>query len=191
MIKTKADLKYYLKSDQIALGKETLNRPRFGRDEIWRFERLLRYTEYYSNNRNSFFNNLAFYYLKFCFHRLSVRLGFSIPINVFDEGLSIAHYGSIVVNDKAKIGKNCRIQENVTIGSTGGNEEAPTIGNNVFIASGVRVIGNITIGDNIAIGANAVVVHDFLESGITVGGIPAKKISDKGSKSFMFWIGSD
>lgn len=49
-------------------------------------------------------------------HKMAVRLSFSIPINTFGEGLSIAHYGPIVVNDRARVGKNCRIHVGVNIG---------------------------------------------------------------------------
>ena len=87
-----------------------------------------------------------------------------------------------MVNRNAKVGKNCRIHEGVTIGATNGQSEAPILGDNVFIASGAKIIGNIKIANNVAIGANAVVVKDILEEGITVGGVPAKKISDNGSE---------
>lgn len=113
------------------------------------------------------------------FHRLRVKYGFSIPLNVFGPGLSIAHFGSIVVNGNAKIGENCRIQDSVTIGATNGESDAPVIGNNVFIGSGARIIGKV----NIAIVANAVVVKDFNKSGITIWGVSAKKISDNNSHS--------
>ena len=185
MIKSKSDLKRFLDSDKRALHYKTQNKPRFGRDEIWKFEILLRKNEYYTNVKKGVLSKISFAYYKYKFHKLSVKLGFSIPVNVFDEGLSIAHYGSIVVNQNARVGKNCRIQENVTIGSTDGNDEAPTIGDNVFIASGVRVIGNITIGDRVSIGANAIVTKSFEENHITIAGVPAKKISDNGSDNFI------
>lgn len=185
MIKTKADLQEYLMCDKIALHYTDCKKPRLGRDEIWKFEILLRYAEYYTNNRNGLLNKVLYAIYKFKFHKISVKLGFSIPVNVFDKGLSIAHYGSIVVNDHAKIGRNCRIQENVTIGSTGGSEKAPQIGNNVFIASGARIIGDVVIADNVAIGANAVVTKSFTQENITIAGIPAKEISKKGSTGFV------
>ena len=81
------------------------------------------------------------------------------------------------------IGKNCRIQDGVTIGATNGSTCAPQIGNNVFIGSGAKIIGDIRIADDVAIGAQALVVKSILESGITVGGIPAKKISNNDSHS--------
>lgn len=102
-------------------------------------------------------------------------MGYSIPLNVFAEGLSIAHRGTIIVNGDAKIGKNCRIQDGVTIGATNGSACAPKIGDNVFIGSGAKIIGNIKIADDVAVGAQALVIKSVLEKGITVGGVPAKK----------------
>ena len=113
-----------------------------------------------------------------------MRLGFSIPLNCFGPGLSIAHYGTITIGN-AKVGRNCRIQEGVNIGSTGGGKKAATIGNNVFIGTGAKIIGDISIADNCVIGANSVVVKSITESGITVAGVPAKKISDNDSTAFI------
>lgn len=185
MIKTKEDLREYLICDQYALHQERRCRPRFGRDEIWRFEILLRKAEYYTNNRKNLINEILYLIYKFRFHRISVKLNFSIPLNVFGKGLSIAHYGPIVVNSNARIGDYCRIQECVTIGSTGGSDRAPQIGDFVFIASGARLIGDIKIGNNVAIGANAVVTKSFDENHVTLAGIPAKVISSHGSDAFI------
>ena len=183
MINSRKELVEYLECDKNALGFPR-KKPRLFRDEIWRFEILLRKYEYYSNV-STFINRIILPFYKFRYHKLAIKLGFSIPINVFGKGLSIAHYGAIVVNSNCKIGDYCRIQENVTIGSTNGENSAPQIGNNVFIGSGARIIGNIKIGDDISIGANAVVVNNFEEASITIAGIPAKKISNKGSSSFI------
>ena len=102
---------------------------------------------------------------------------------MFGPGLSIAHYGTIVVNDAARVGKNCRIHEGVNIGATNGSLRAPQIGDNVFIGTGAKIIGDLTIADDVAIGANAVVVKSITEKGVTYGGIPAKKISANNSHS--------
>ena len=185
MIKTKRDLKEYLLCDQYALYQEGRRRPRFGRDEIWRFEILLRKAEYYTNNRKKLINKILYVIYKYKFHHMSVKLGFSIPLNVFGKGLSIAHYGPIVVNSNARIGNYCRIQECVTIGSTGGSDMAPQIGDFVFIASGARLIGDIRIGNNVAIGANAVVVKTCNDNHVTLAGVPAKIISRHGSEGFV------
>ena len=184
MIQTKDDLRTYIKQDAIALKCDGKKRPRLFGDEIWKFQRTLRKLEYYTNrgNHNKLFK-LKSLITRFRFKRLSIKLGFSIPINVFEEGLSIAHYGYIVVNKHAKVGKNCRIQEGVTIGATNGNTNAPKIGDNVFIGSGAKIIGDISIADDVAIGANAVVVKSIMEGSATYAGVPAKKISDNNSHS--------
>ena len=66
-----------------------------------------------------------------------------------------------------------------------GSVEKTVIGNNVFIATGAKVLGNIKIADGVCIGANAVVIKDILEPNITVGGIPARKISENNSSNFF------
>ncbi|MCX6681781.1 MAG: serine acetyltransferase [Methanoregula sp.] len=181
MITSKKDFFLYVEADRIALGIKK-KKPSIIGDEIWKFERLLRKVEYYHNCRNYFPWNLYLLYLKFILHYYSVYLGYTIPKNTFGSGLSIAHIGTIVVSSYARIGENCRIHACVNIGTQAGYaDKAPKIGNNVYIGPGVKIFGDISIADNIAIGANAVVNKTFTERGITIAGIPAKKISDKGS----------
>lgn len=182
MINNKESYKYYLKCDKIALGKK-YRRPKIIGDDIWKFERLMRKTEYYTNCSTNIFRKIYSKYLQYKYYKTRIRLGFSIPLNVFGPGLSIAHYGTIVVNGNAKIGKNCRIQESTTIGATNGSQKAPILGDNIFIGSGARIIGDISIANDIAIGANAVVNKTFTEDGITIAGVPAKKISNNNSHS--------
>jgi serine O-acetyltransferase len=113
-------------------------------------------------------------------------LGFSIPINVFGPGLSIAHRGTIVVNHGARVGANCRLHVCVNIGTEAGKSNgAPEIGDNCYIGPGAKLFGPIRLGDNLAIGANAVVNASFPEGNMTIGGVPAKKISDKGSDGLL------
>lgn len=73
-----------------------------------------------------------------------------------------------------KIGSNCHINQQVTIGFTK-KKEPPVIGNNVCVGCGAKVLGQIEIGDNVTIGANAVVIKD-IESNCVVGGVPAQII---------------
>jgi serine O-acetyltransferase len=89
------------------------------------------------------------------------------------EGTRFGYGGiGVVVHAKAKIGENCVIGQNVTIGSRG---EAPVIGNNVFISPGAKCIGG-KIGNNVIVGANAVVTKDIPDNCV-VAGVPAKIIS--------------
>lgn len=184
MIYTKQDLKEYLCADARANNRKSTS-PKFLGDYIWKFIVTLRKMEYYTNQLG--FSRLitlpARAYYKFRFNNLSLKLGYSIPVNVVSKGLSLVHYGTIVIAKGAEIGENCRIHEGVTIGATNGHREAARIGNNVFLASGAKIIGEVTIADDVAIGANAVVTKSILEKGTTWGGIPAKKISDHDSHS--------
>ena len=181
MISSRKDLTEYLKQDKKALGMESKSRPsRFG-DDVWRFEILMRKTEYHVNCSRTPVGKLIALWYRFRFLRRSVKLGFGIPLNVFGPGLSIAHYGALVVNSKARVGRNCRIHAMVVIGATGGNPKAPVIGDNVYIGAGAKIIGDIHIADDVAIGANAVVVKSIDEPGTTWAGVPARKISDGNS----------
>ncbi|MBS6717468.1 hypothetical protein [Bifidobacterium longum] len=175
MITSKEEYKAYLEHDRIALGEIRSYPLPF--DVIWRFERLLRKAEYYRNCHRTVIGKMYAYWLHYRVHGFGQKLGFSIPLNVFGPGLSIAHVGTIVVNGNAKVGKNCRIQECTTIGATNGSGDAPILGDNIFLGSGARIIGGVELADDVAVGANAVVVRDVLTPGITVAGVPARQIS--------------
>lgn len=86
-------------------------------------------------------------------------------------------YGGIgvVIHKRVIIGQNCNIGTNVTIGGKSPHYKVPVIGDNVYIATGAKIIGPINIGDNVTIGANAVVVKDVPNFAV-VGGVPAKII---------------
>lgn len=182
MIKTKEQYQHYLAADKAAFAKP--KNFKFSLKECiaphytWRFQRRLRKLEYYRNCRHDFFGRLIYVFLKYRFSRVSLRFGFSIPENVFGPGLAIVHYGTIVVSHRAKVGKNCRIHVCTNIGASGGNLEAPQIGDNVYIGPGVKIFGDIVLGNNIAIGANSTVNKSFLEEGIMIAGSPARKIKD-------------
>lgn len=183
MIKSKNDLYLYLEKDKAALRKD-YKKPKLFHDIIWKYEIIMRKCEYFQNCKKSFWGKFICKIYKFRYVRLGQKLGFSIPLNVFGEGLYIVHYGSIVVNQYAKIGKNCRIHEGTCIGADGENK-APIIGDNVFIATGAKIIGDVVIADGVSIGANAVVVKNISEPNTTWAGVPAKKISNKGSRKYI------
>ena len=109
---------------------------------------------------------------KYKYRKISIKLGLSIPINVFGPGLSLAHYGNIVINPQCRIGENCRIHNGVNIGAHHG--KAPKIGNNVYIGPGAIIFGDIEIADNVSIGANATVNKSVLVTNVVVGCTPAK-----------------
>jgi serine O-acetyltransferase len=107
-----------------------------------------------------------------------IRILFScdIPYSLeIGENTAFAHNGlGVVVHRDAIIGHNNKIMQNVTIGGKNG-QGPPKIGNYCFIGSGAKVMGEIEIGDDVMIGANAVVTKS-VESGMVVAGVPAKVI---------------
>lgn len=117
--------------------------------------------------------NLLCYINKARKNRLGSKLGFIISAGCFGEGLKLEHYGSVIVNPKARIGKNCIIHGNCCIGSNGGYpDDSPVIGDNVDIGQFAQILGGIRIADNVKIGAGAVVIKDVLTPGVTVVGVP-------------------
>jgi serine O-acetyltransferase len=154
--------------------------------ECYKFQFLLRKTEYYLNCSKSHLGQAYATYLWYQLNRAGLKLGFEINPNCFGPGLAITHPGTIIINSKTQIGANCRIHPGVIIGiGAGRSEKLPIIGNNVFIGPGAKIFGNIIIADGIAIGANSVVNSSFLEPGITIAGAPARKVSNKGSKNLL------
>lgn len=125
-------------------------------------------------------NKWLMYYYKRRKNILGRKLGFFISAGCFDEGLKIWHYGSIIVNPKARIGKNCTIHGNCCIGSRGTfPDDSPVIGDNVDIGQNAQILGGVTIADGVRVGAGAIVTKSILVAGATVVGIPAKIINSK------------
>lgn len=183
MISSKKLYHEYLKADKLALGITeggfvSKIRALLIPNLIWKFQKTLRKTEYYKNCKRGLIDNFFYVLTKYKLRKLSVKLGFSIPENVFGPGLAIVHYGTIVVNGNAKVGANCRIHACTNIGASGGSSQAPQIGDNVYIGPGAKIYGNIEVANNIAIGANAVVNKTFNEDNIMIAGNPAKKIKE-------------
>ena len=176
MIKSRKDLKEYLRADKEALGIK-YRRPRFMTDFEWRYEITLRKAEYYNNFR---LNLLRYYYL-FKLRRLQLKYQTFIPMYTCGKGLSIAHIGGIRLNGNARLGEYCRIQEGVTIGATDGSKKAPQIGDYVYIGSGAKIFGDLAICSKCQIAGGGVVVKS-IESVGTYGGVPAKKISESSSE---------
>jgi serine O-acetyltransferase len=111
-------------------------------------------------------------------HRFwSAVAGCDIPINVsVGGGLLLPHPNGIVIHPGSRIGPNCLLFQQVTIGDADG---VPTIGGHVDIGAGARVLGPVVIGDHARIGANAVVLSD-VPAGATAVGIPARILKHRG-----------
>lgn len=99
------------------------------------------------------------------------------------KGLFIDHGMGIVIGETTIIGDNCTLYQNVTLGGTGKDKgkRHPTIGDNVMIGSGAKVLGPFTVGSNSKIAANAVVLSEVPEHSTCVG-VPARVVRIKNEK---------
>lgn len=106
-------------------------------------------------------------------------LPYGANFQTFGPGLLIMHGFSTIINCK-KMGNNCTIYQQVTIGATA--KGTPVIGDDCIIYSGCKILGNIIIGDDVIVGANAVVVKDIPSHSVVVG-VPAKIIKRRDCKN--------
>lgn len=113
-------------------------------------------------------------------HRFwSIVTGCDLPLNVeIGGGLLMPHPNGIVIHPMCKIGPNCLIFQQVTLGSNESSIRSgvPTLGGHVDVGAGAKILGPVVIGDNAVIGANAVVLTDVPANAVAVG-IPARVIS--------------
>jgi len=184
MIKNKKDYEEYIKKDfQVNYGEK--GRKQLFKDRIlrnhnyymYKYLVLLRKDELYTN-KNGLMNKILKIYIRRKRSKLGNILGLSIPVNVIDKGTKIWHY-NVIVNGYAKVGENCVFHGENCVGNNSFSMNAPIIGKNVDIGIGAKIIGNVTIADDIVIGANSVVTKSFLEKGIVIAGIPARKIKNR------------
>lgn len=147
--------------------------------------RLCRYTRWQSR---LYFLFLLIFPI-FIFYQRFYGLSISYATDI-GGGLYIPHSGLCVVNPGAKIGQNLYLSQGVTIGKThaGKNAGVPEIGDDVFIGPNACVFGHIKVGNGAVVGANSVVIKDVAPS-TTVGGVPARQISKKGSKEILGYNG--
>lgn len=179
MIKSKQDLKKYLEMDKVALNPGR-KRPRLIGDDIWKYEIALRKHEYYVNRGGVFAKFMRKYYA-YLHYRRGMRLGFDIPVNTVGGGLRLFHHGPIIIHTRARVGEWCVLLQGVTIGQGMTPDDVPVVGTNVIILAGAKLFGKIVIGDDVMIGANAVVNKSFPEGHCRIAGVPAKIISNEGN----------
>ncbi|MEP1487183.1 MAG: serine O-acetyltransferase [Algibacter sp.] len=118
---------------------------------------------------------------------IEIITGISIPYSAqIGDRFYIGHFGGIIINSKAIIGHNCNISQGVTIGVNGKGENrgVPTIGNNVYIGANAVIVGKIKIGDGCVIAANSLVI-ETVDANNTVIGVPAKIINNNTSKGYI------
>ncbi len=105
------------------------------------------------------------------------------PAAKIGSGLFIDHGTGVVIGETAEIGDNCTLYQGVTLGGTGKDigKRHPTLGNNVMVGAGAKILGPFKVGDNAKIAANAVVLSE-VPSDSTAVGIPARIVKRKNIK---------
>jgi len=108
---------------------------------------------------------------------ISISSGIQIPLETqIDKGLILTHFGGIVIHPRSRIGKNARISQGVTVGRVRPSiNEAPVIGDNTTLYSHSSVLGPVSLGSNVVVGAHALVIRSF-DNNVILGGNPAKQI---------------
>ena len=178
MINTKKELKEYLEyekklypnsdADIITKDQRTYN---------WRYIKYLRKCEYHYNNRKkNVWHKIAYIWYRRKKNVLGSRIGVEIWENSFRKGLVIHHNGSVVINRNSRVGENCELHGDNCLGNIGKGPECPTLGDNINVGVGAKILGGVYLADGIKIGANAVVLSSFDEPGITIVGAPARKV---------------
>lgn len=156
-------------------------------DPIVRFLVLMRVLEWLENIGTP---RAALALPTFWFRRLSLRLGFTISRHIFGPGVALPHYGSIMIDGRSSFGRNCRIHVGTVVAGTAMRMTeaeadewwAPIIGDNVYLAPGVKMNGPIWIADDCMISANSVVTRSFTSPGVTISGFPANIVAQTGSE---------
>lgn len=135
------------------------------------FLESMRYYSYYENKSGgvNFIEKIHFTYIKIKYKVLGQKLGFSIGYNCFGYGLVMSHYGTIVINPDTRVGNFCVLFASTFIGGKG-----KRIGDNFYFATGAHIMGHdISIGNNVSVGCNSVVLDNFGDNLLVVGS-PAK-----------------
>ena len=110
---------------------------------------------------------------------IEITCGIMLPESAaIGRRLTIEHFGGIIVHGAATIGDDCTLRQGVTLGNKNHDRphDAPRLGNRVDIGAGAKLLGAITIGDDVVVGANSVVTRD-VPAGAVVAGMPARIIN--------------
>ena len=102
---------------------------------------------------------------------VAAGLGFSIPLGTCGPGLSIAHYGTLVINPDVRIGAGCRIHPGVVIGKS--DTGTPVIGDRCYLGAGAKIYGGVQVGNEVVVAPNAVVNRDVPDNTVVSGVQPA------------------
>lgn len=136
------------------------------------FDPGLKFLYWFRKAQNSSSKSLSGIFYRLMLRKFQIKYGFQISAKTqIDGGLYLGHWGAIVINPKAKIGKNCNLAQGVTIGQTNRGKSAgvPEIGDEVWIGANAVIVGGIKIGDHVLIAPNAYVNQNVPSHSIVIG----------------------
>lgn len=139
------------------------------------------------SRHHPYFKYILYPFARSMLKHYKYKFGISIPYETeIGSGFYIGHFGGIVVSGKSIIGKNFNISHGVTLGmaNRGPNKGYPSIGDNVYIGPGAKIVGAIMIGNNVAIGANCVVTKNIPDNAVVIG-VPGRIISYNGASGYI------
>ena len=189
MIQSKEDYLFYLKEDaKVNIHTDHCDSLRMWAN-IWygnenycflRYLRALRKYEYVLNCTNGFWGKIRTLYAKIVWHRIGAKYGIIIKPNIVGYVLRMPHLvGGAILHCKS-VGNYCTINSGVIVG-TNNKGGLAVIGDHVDLSVGCKIIGDVTIGDNVIVAPNSVVVKNIPENCI-VSGVPAVIIKQNGKK---------
>ena len=182
MIQTRKDLVRFMDTEDALMGHPKMFLIWMVRSDDYLPFLLVKYLskyEYYKNKKRSLFDIIPYVWYLWNFRRLRIKTGIILFPNTIDEGLNLVHPGFRRIGHNSHIGKKCTILPNVLIGRKEPGLKADVfIGDNCYISTGVTILGPITIGNNVTIGAGAVVNKDIPDN-VVVAGVPAKIVKYK------------
>lgn len=175
MINSIKELNFYIAADRIMNGlsaqrslRERLNLFPHPFLKIIKTLRYMRMTSYYKGlTKPTIMDRIYGAWSSYMYKRLSMNCGFSIGCNVFGYGLVIPHYGTIVVNGGIRAGNFCVLHTSTCIG---GSDKI--IGNGLYLASGAKIMGKLTLGNGVSVAANSL-VNNSVGNNVLLAGCPA------------------
>lgn len=162
MITNKEELKYYLEEDSKRYKLRFIDRFLYNESYfVLKYLKNPRKLEYLTNIERNPFQNLMYIYRFWNYKRMSFKYRLHIGVNSFGPGLYIPHLGGITaVPSRARVGAHCTINADVIIGNLYDFDKVATIGDNVELALGCKIIGKVKIGDNAKVAPNTVVIKN-------------------------------
>lgn len=142
---------------------------------------------FYNNIKWKFFRIPVLFFTLLWQKYIEICTGISIPASArIGHSFYIGHFGGIIINANAIIGNNCNISQGVTIGVSGNEEQrgVPVLGDEIYIGANAVIVGKINIGNNVLVGGCSLVNSSFPDDSVVLG-VPAVLISNNGAKKYI------